>query len=79
MHTYIHIFVSFLSTSSISLFNLTKEIRERLHSILNFVQVLSTDEFWPAQGGKVPDISQVREAIDAILCSQRDMSSNSNN
>nr|CAD1838265.1 unnamed protein product [Ananas comosus var. bracteatus] len=41
------------------------------------VKVLSTDEFWPAQGGKVPDISQVREAIDAILCSQRDMSSNS--
>jgi hypothetical protein len=25
------------------------------------------DEFWPAQGGKAPEISQVREALDAIL------------
>ncbi|XP_051127270.1 transcription factor RHD6-like [Andrographis paniculata] len=35
------------------------------------VKVLATDEFWPAQGGKAPDLSQVREAIDAILASQR--------
>ncbi|KAM7280092.1 hypothetical protein ACFE04_007226 [Oxalis oulophora] len=31
------------------------------------VKVLATDEFWPVQGGKAPDISQVKEAIDAIL------------
>ncbi|CAH2065690.1 unnamed protein product [Thlaspi arvense] len=37
------------------------------------VKVLATDEFWPAQGGKAPDISQVKDAIDAILSSsQRD-------
>ncbi|KAK8546608.1 hypothetical protein V6N13_067815 [Hibiscus sabdariffa] len=36
------------------------------------VKVLATDEFWPVQGGKAPDISQVREAIDAILSSQKD-------
>ncbi|CAH2079666.1 unnamed protein product [Thlaspi arvense] len=37
------------------------------------VKVLAADEFWPAQGGKAPDISQVKEAIDAILSSsQRD-------
>ncbi|KAI4320296.1 hypothetical protein MLD38_033792 [Melastoma candidum] len=35
------------------------------------VKVLATDEFWPAQGGKAPDIAQVKEAIDAILSSQR--------
>ena len=33
------------------------------------VKVLATDEFWPAQGGKAPEISQVREALDAILLS----------
>lgn len=33
------------------------------------LQVLATDEFWPAQGGKAPEISQVREALDAILSS----------
>ncbi|KAG2660987.1 hypothetical protein PVAP13_1KG472900 [Panicum virgatum] len=33
------------------------------------VKVLGTDEFWPAQGGKAPEISQVREALDAILSS----------
>lgn len=38
--------------------------------------MLATDEFWPAQGGKAPDISQVRDAIDAILSSsQRDKNS----
>ncbi|XVF81868.1 hypothetical protein PTKIN_Ptkin15bG0190200 [Pterospermum kingtungense] len=41
------------------------------------VKVLATDEFWPAQGGKAPDISQVREAIDAILSSQKDRNSSS--
>ncbi|OMO55545.1 hypothetical protein CCACVL1_27201 [Corchorus capsularis] len=41
------------------------------------VKVLATDEFWPVQGGKAPDISQVREAIDAILSSQRDRNSSS--
>ncbi|KAJ4781681.1 BHLH transcription factor [Rhynchospora pubera] len=40
------------------------------------VKVLATDEFWPTQGRKAPDISQVRDALDAILSSQR--SSNSN-
>lgn len=42
-----------------------------------FFKVLATDEFWPAQGGKAPDLSQVREAIDAILASQRDRNSSS--
>ncbi|KAM1114415.1 hypothetical protein ACFX13_047974 [Malus domestica] len=42
------------------------------------VKVLATDEFWPVQGGKAPDISQVKEAIEAILSSsQRDTSSSS--
>ncbi|XP_021296716.1 putative transcription factor bHLH086 [Herrania umbratica] len=41
------------------------------------VKVLATDEFWPVQGGKAPDISQVREAIDAILLSQKDRNSSS--
>ena len=39
--------------------------------------MLATDEFWPVQGGKAPDISQVKEAIDAILSSQRDTNSSS--
>ncbi|KAK8914491.1 Transcription factor bHLH83 [Platanthera zijinensis] len=33
------------------------------------VKVLATDEFWPAQGGKAPEVSQVKDAIDAILSS----------
>ncbi|KAF9664059.1 hypothetical protein SADUNF_Sadunf17G0116900 [Salix dunnii] len=42
------------------------------------VKVLATDEFWPVQGGKAPDISQVKGAIDAILSSQtKDINSNS--
>ncbi|PON81394.1 Basic helix-loop-helix transcription factor [Trema orientale] len=41
------------------------------------VKVLATDEFWPVQGGKAPDISQVKEAIDAILSSQKDRTSSS--
>ncbi|XVF71453.1 hypothetical protein PTKIN_Ptkin12aG0038800 [Pterospermum kingtungense] len=41
------------------------------------VKVLATDEFWPVQGGKSPDISQVREAIDAILSSQKQRNSSS--
>jgi hypothetical protein len=32
-------------------------------------QVLATDEFWPEQGGMAPEISQVKEALDAILSS----------
>ncbi|KAA0062337.1 putative transcription factor bHLH086 [Cucumis melo var. makuwa] len=42
------------------------------------VKILATDEFWPVQGGKAPDISQVKEAIDVILSSQRERSSSSN-
>lgn len=41
------------------------------------VKVLATDELWPVQGGKAPDISQVREAIDAILSSQKQRNSTS--
>ncbi|XP_076943174.1 transcription factor RHD6-like [Bidens hawaiensis] len=42
------------------------------------VKVLATDEFWPVQGGKPPELSQVKDAIDAILSSsQRDISSSS--
>ncbi|XP_049935279.1 transcription factor BHLH133-like isoform X2 [Nymphaea colorata] len=33
------------------------------------VKVLATDEFWPSQGGKVPEVGEVKEAIDAILSS----------
>ncbi|XP_010274647.1 PREDICTED: putative transcription factor bHLH086 [Nelumbo nucifera] len=33
------------------------------------VKVLATDEFWPVQGGKDPEVGQVKEAIDAILSS----------
>ncbi|KAG2325298.1 hypothetical protein Bca4012_039788 [Brassica carinata] len=41
------------------------------------VKVLAADEFWPAQGQKAPNISQVKEAIDAILSSsQPDRNSN---
>jgi hypothetical protein len=35
------------------------------------LQVLAADEFWPAQGGKAPDLSQVKDALDAILSSQQ--------
>ncbi|KAM7516366.1 hypothetical protein LguiA_005949 [Lonicera macranthoides] len=41
------------------------------------VKVLATDELWPVQGGKAPELSQVKEAIDAILASQRDRNSSS--
>ncbi|KAF5199253.1 Transcription factor bhlh [Thalictrum thalictroides] len=41
------------------------------------VKVLATDEFWPAQGGKAPEVSQVKEAIDAILSSHKDRTSGS--
>ncbi|XP_029123877.1 uncharacterized protein [Elaeis guineensis] len=41
------------------------------------VKVLATDEFWPAQGGKAPEVSQVKEAIDAILSSHRNSKSSS--
>ncbi|XP_057501664.1 transcription factor RHD6-like [Actinidia eriantha] len=43
------------------------------------VKVLATDEFWPVQGGKAPDISQVKEAIDAILSSQRERETQAQN
>ncbi|CAN1851155.1 Transcription factor RHD6 [Linum perenne] len=43
------------------------------------VKVLATDEFWPAQGAKAPDISQVKEAIDAILSTQRGRNSSFSN
>ncbi|KAM0902113.1 hypothetical protein ACQ4PT_019622 [Festuca glaucescens] len=33
------------------------------------VKVLATDEFWPVQGAMAPEISQVKEALDAILSS----------
>lgn len=36
-----------------------------------FMQVLATDEFWPTEGGKAPEIGQVKEAIDAILSSSQ--------
>ncbi|XP_074580831.1 uncharacterized protein LOC141837302 [Curcuma longa] len=43
------------------------------------VKVLATDEFWPAhEGGRAPDIGQVKKAIGAILSSQRDRNSSSN-
>jgi hypothetical protein len=35
------------------------------------MQVLAADEFWPAQGGKAPELSQVKDALDAILSSQQ--------
>jgi hypothetical protein len=35
-----------------------------------YTQVLATDEFWPVQGGKAPELSQVKDALDAILSSQ---------
>ncbi|KAJ8479527.1 hypothetical protein OPV22_023254 [Ensete ventricosum] len=41
------------------------------------VKVLATDEFWPTQGRKTPDVGQVKEAIDAILSSQRERKSSS--
>ncbi|KAK1439068.1 hypothetical protein QVD17_04883 [Tagetes erecta] len=42
------------------------------------VKVLAADEFWPVQGGKPPELSQVKDAIDAILSSsQRDRTSTS--
>ncbi|KAK9700243.1 hypothetical protein RND81_08G226100 [Saponaria officinalis] len=40
------------------------------------MKVLATDEFWPVAGGKAPDISQVKDAIDAILSSQRSKACN---
>ncbi|CAL9183685.1 unnamed protein product [Musa hybrid cultivar] len=43
------------------------------------VKVLATDEFWPAQGVKAPDVGKVKEALDAILSSHRDGSSSSKN
>lgn len=55
----------------------TIELSWSISFIYFLMQVLATDEFWPAQGGKAPDISQVKEAIDAILSSQKDRNSSS--
>ncbi|PSR87855.1 Transcription factor bHLH086 like [Actinidia chinensis var. chinensis] len=41
------------------------------------VKVLATDEFWPVHGEKAPDLCQVKEAIDAILSSQKHTNSSS--
>lgn len=35
------------------------------------VKILATDEFWPVQGGKAPELSKVQDAIDTILTTQR--------
>ncbi|KAG7032728.1 putative transcription factor bHLH-like protein, partial [Cucurbita argyrosperma subsp. argyrosperma] len=67
---------------SIAAKNRRERISERLKILQELVpngsKILATDEFWPVQGGKAPDISQVKEAIDAILSSQRERSSSSN-
>ncbi|EYU44579.1 hypothetical protein MIMGU_mgv1a0201841mg, partial [Erythranthe guttata] len=64
---------------SVAAKNRRERISERLKILQELVpngsKVLAADEFWPAQGGKAPDLSQVREAIDAILASQRDTNS----
>ncbi|KAG9130894.1 hypothetical protein Leryth_006683 [Lithospermum erythrorhizon] len=41
------------------------------------VKILASDEFWPVQGGKAPELSKVQDAIDTILASQRDRNSSS--
>ncbi|KAK1383100.1 putative transcription factor bHLH086 [Heracleum sosnowskyi] len=41
------------------------------------VKVLATDELWPVQGGKAPELKQVKDVIDSILASQRDASTDS--
>ncbi|GAA0148645.1 basic helix-loop-helix transcription factor [Lithospermum erythrorhizon] len=41
------------------------------------VKILATDEFWPVQGGKAPELSKVQDAIDTILASQRAKDRNS--
>ncbi|EOA15826.1 hypothetical protein CARUB_v10007389mg, partial [Capsella rubella] len=47
-----------------------------LEKAIGYVKFLQLQvNFWPTQGRKAPDISQVKEAIDAIL-SQQDMNSN---
>ena len=64
---------SFAASSYISLCMLRCTHFKQNHSM----QVLATDEFWPVQGGKPPDISQVKEVIDTILSSQKERSSSS--
>ncbi|CAN1160832.1 Transcription factor RHD6 [Linum perenne] len=68
---------------SIAAKNRRERISERLKTLQELVpngsKVLATDEFWPAQGAKAPDISQVKEAIDAILSTQRGRKSSSSN
>ncbi|KAL1824154.1 hypothetical protein ACET3Z_010932 [Daucus carota] len=41
------------------------------------VKVLATDELWPVQGGKAPELKQVKDVIDSILASQRDATDSS--
>lgn len=57
------------------LFILLYIIEKSIICIVFFMQVLATDEFWPAQGGKAPEVSHVKEAIDAILSSHRERNS----
>ncbi|KAF3792529.1 putative transcription factor [Nymphaea thermarum] len=58
---------------SIAAKNRRERISERLKILQDLVpngsKVLATDEFWPSQGGKVPEVGEVKEAIDAILSS----------
>lgn len=42
-----------------------------------YSQVLATDELWPVQGGKAPELKQVKDVIDSILASQRDATDSS--
>ncbi|KAK1268835.1 putative transcription factor [Acorus gramineus] len=48
-----------------------ERISERLKALQELIpngsKVLAMDEFWPVQGGKAPEVTQVKEAIDAIL------------
>ncbi|KAL3525515.1 hypothetical protein ACH5RR_013887 [Cinchona calisaya] len=61
---------------SVAAKNRRERISERLKVLQDLVpngsKVLASDEFWPAQGANAPDLSLVKEAIDAILASQRD-------
>lgn len=45
--------------------------------VLSLFQVLATDELWPVQGGKAPELKQVKDVIDSILASQRDATDSS--
>ncbi|KAF8779262.1 hypothetical protein HU200_002943 [Digitaria exilis] len=47
--------------------NRRERISERLRTLQELLKVLETDAFWPAPGGEAPKMSQVKEALDAIL------------